>query len=254
MPGATPVCRLRLRQSARQGPQGRVRSAPVPNDPAYKHTWQAVADEMHQRHGLTWDVSGKDISRLCFVSFDPEISVNLDTEVVPVSPAPPPAPRPPQRSVVHHHTRYQGDAERAVRTAVAMIQSAPLGTRHHTRLKAARLLGGYVAGGLLSEEHAYGALAQALVGHTEDLKGAFKTVEDGLAYGKAHPITLDALEAERQRWIVEHYPDHHTARNIEPQSPSGATNGSNPWVQRWQHRQRAYEARLRLPAREVLDE
>jgi hypothetical protein len=87
-----------------------------------------------------------------------------------------------------------------------MIQTADLGTRHHNRLKAARLLGGYVAGGLLSDDQAYGALSQALVGHTDDLPRSLKTVEDGLAYGRAHPITLEELEAERRRWLEQHCP------------------------------------------------
>jgi hypothetical protein len=73
-----------------------------------------------------------------------------------------------------------------------MIETAELGMRHHTRLKAARLLGGYVASGLLSEDQAYGALAHALVGHTDDRERALKTVVDGLKYGQAHPITLEA--------------------------------------------------------------
>jgi hypothetical protein len=83
-----------------------------------------------------------------------------------------------------------------------MIQAAPMGIRYHTRLRAARLLGGYVARGLLSEENAYHVLAQALVGHTEDLERALKTVEDGLTYGQAYPITLEALEIERQAWLA----------------------------------------------------
>jgi hypothetical protein len=95
---------------------------------------------------------------------------------------------------------------RAIKTAMQMIQTATLGTRHHTRFKAARLLGGYVAGGLLSYDQAYTVLEQALIDHTDDLKRALKTVADGLAYGQVYPITLEALEAERQAWLEAHLP------------------------------------------------
>ena len=101
-----------------------------------------------------------------------------------------------------------------------MIEAAELGTQHHTRLKAARLLGGYIGGGLLSYEQAYTVLAQALVGHTNDLERSLKTVKDGLAYGAAHPITLEALEAERQAWLEAHH---------SPARQGHAPPVSDPW-------------------------
>jgi VirE N-terminal domain len=180
----------------------------VADDAAYKHAWSHVAAAYQHAYGAPWDRSGKDIARLTFVSHDPTAYVNLDAEVFPVSPLPPPTPRAPHRSVSRSGTSYQGYAERAIHTAVHMIETAELGTRHYTRLKAARLLGGYVAGGLMSEDQAYGALAQALVGHTDDLERALKTVEDGLAYGNAHPITLEELEAERRGWLAHRYRDN----------------------------------------------
>jgi BT4734-like, N-terminal domain len=182
-----------------------VRASIVADDAGYKHAWQTVSTEYEARYGSRWDPSGKDISRLCFVSYDPALYWNPDAEVFAIPPAPSPKLPPSQRSVSRPSYRHQGYAEQAIRTAVEIVESAELGTRHHTRLKAARLLGGYVAGGLLREDQAYGALAQALIGHTEDLERALKTVVDGLAYGRAHPITLEALEAERQAWLDQQF-------------------------------------------------
>jgi hypothetical protein len=173
------------------------------NDADYKHAWQAVSTEFQQRYGGEWDPSGKDVSRLCYVSHDPTLYWNPQALCFEVPPAPIPEPRPPtpSRLVSRQGYDHQDYAEQAIRTAVQMIETAELGTRHHTRLKAARLLGGYVAGGLLTEDQAYGALAQVLVRHTLDLDRALKTIEDGLRYGQAHPITIEALEAERQAWL-----------------------------------------------------
>ena len=56
--------------------------------------WQAVADAYQHRYGVPWDPSGKDVSRLCYVSHDPELYLNLNAEVFDVPPAPPPEPRP----------------------------------------------------------------------------------------------------------------------------------------------------------------
>jgi hypothetical protein len=148
------------------------------------------------------------VARLCYVSYDPDLYWNPSAAQFDVPPVPAPAPKPPTQRryapLPYQADRHRAYAERAIRTAIDMIQSAPMGTRHFTRLKAARLLGGYVAGGVLTDEEAYGALAQALVGHTEDLTRALDTVEDGLRYGQAHPIHLEDLEAERQEWLRQH--------------------------------------------------
>jgi hypothetical protein len=44
-----------------------VRIEPVGDDSAYKHAWQAVADAHQRDYALTWDPSGKDICRLCYI-------------------------------------------------------------------------------------------------------------------------------------------------------------------------------------------
>jgi hypothetical protein len=180
----------------------------VPDDTAYKHAWHAVSTAYEALYGERWDPSGKDVSRLCFLSHDPALYWNPDAVVFEVPPVPIPKPRPPtpQLSVPRQHICHLDYAGQAIRTAGQMIETAELGMRHHTRLKAARLLVGYVAGGLLSEDQAYGALAHALVGHTDDLERALKTVVDGLKYGQAHPITLEALEADRQAWAAQRRP------------------------------------------------
>jgi hypothetical protein len=181
-----------------------VRVPIVTDDARYKHAWQTVSAAYERLYRVAWDPSGKDICRLCFISDDPYLYMNFTATVFNVPAAPWPEPQPQRPSVSRPHTDDRDYGERAIRTAVEMIQSAELGTRHHTRLKAARLLGGYVAGGRLTEGQAYGALASALVGHTEDLERALKTVQDGLAYGQGHPITVEALEADRQTWLTQH--------------------------------------------------
>jgi hypothetical protein len=196
----------------------------VADDAAYKHAWQTVATAYEAHYGGRWDPSGKDISRLCYVSDDPELYWNAAATVFEVPPAPAPEPRPSTTPPVWTRRNYDNHLDygaRAIQTAVQMIQAAQLGTRHHTRLKAARLLGGYVAGGLMTEEQAYGALASALVGHTEDLERSLKTVEDGLRYGQAHPITLEALEDERRAWMDTH-------RRISPNTHQPLAD-DDPW-------------------------
>jgi len=197
-----------------------VRVPIVADAASYAHAWRIVSAEYEQRYGGHWDASGKDVARLCFVSYDMGLYVNLQAVCFFIPPAQAPTSPPPLQLVPRTHIDHQDYAERAIRTATEMIQAAPLGSRHHTRLRAARLLGGYTAGGLLTEDHAYGALSQALSGHTEDLERALKTVEDGLRYGQAHPITLEALEAERQAWLDVH---RSSTQKSDDQRPMGGS-------------------------------
>ena len=127
-----------------------VRITPVADDAAYKHAWAVVAADQLARYGVTWDPSGKDVSRLCYVSWDPDCYTNLQAEVSPVppplvTPPRPPVPRPFTRAAGDHRTRF---AQRAMELAVRMIEEAPEHHQHHARLRAARLLGGYAARGL----------------------------------------------------------------------------------------------------------
>jgi hypothetical protein len=112
----------------------------VSDDEGYKYAWQVVSMEYAELYGVTWDISGKDVSRLCFVSHDPDLYWNPDAVVFEVPPSPIPKPRPPtpQLSVPRQHTGHLDYAERAIQTATQMIQSAELGDRHHARLRAAR--------------------------------------------------------------------------------------------------------------------
>jgi hypothetical protein len=170
----------------------------VGDDAEYKSVWQVISGEYERLYGTKWDISGKDISRLCFASWHPAAYWNPKPEIFEVPP-PPNQESPQPTSLQLSPTTHTSD-----RTAVQMIQAAQLGTRHHTRLRASRLLGGYVAGGMLNYDQAYTVLEQALVGHTDYMAAALKTVKNGLAYGQAHPIILAALEADRQAWLDQH--------------------------------------------------
>jgi hypothetical protein len=205
-----------------------VRVAPVADDSSYKRAWQAVADYLAAEHGVTLDPSGKDVCRLCYVSYDPQLYRNEDARPFPVpDPAPRPAPRPtlPQPAYDVPRGRRERYAQQALRTAVAMIEASTPGSRHYHRLKASELLGGYIAGGLLTYDEAWGALAPAVARHTEHLDRSMKTVADGLLHGQERPITLDALAAERQTWLAQ----HHTSQDRERPLPSGTPKGGTPF-------------------------
>jgi VirE N-terminal domain len=188
-----------------------VRVAQVVDDSTYKPAWQAVSDHFAETYGLEADPSGKDISRLCFVSWDSDAYVNLRAEVFAVPPMPtPPPPAPAVRygPISTPGNRREAYLQPAITRAIALINSSrpPTqgipGTRHHNRLKAARLLGGYVAGGFLSFDEAYTILARVVRDNTMHFDKAMRTIAGGLRYGERSPVTYEDLEEERLAWCA----------------------------------------------------
>jgi hypothetical protein len=183
----------------------------VSDDTSYKHAWQLVADALEQHTGLVADTTGKDISRLCFVSWDPDMYINLDAALFPIPPIArqspcPPAPAHPNPTEASE--RRQQYVEQAIARAVKLItnsvpRSAGLpGTRHLARLKASRLLGGYVGGNLLSYDDAYHILEVVVAEHTVHFVKSMRTIADGLRYGMRTPVTYEHLEQERLAWCA----------------------------------------------------
>jgi hypothetical protein len=160
---------------------------------------------------------------------------------VPVGTPPTPKPTPQRQDFDIPRDRRERYAQRALEAAVAIIDASVPGTRHHARLRAAYLLGGYVAGGVLREGEAYEALRAAVERNTEDLSNALKTVRDGLRDGQERPISLEELEAERHAWIASRRP----VAPAQHRTPAG----QDPWEGRYTLPLRPYMG-IRLP-REV---
>jgi VirE N-terminal domain len=191
-----------------------MRVEPVDNDAEYKHAWQVVADHFAQQYGLIADPSGKDISRLCFLSWDPMCYFNPNAEVFPVpaiiTPLP---PAPISRATPLTTNRHANDRrwqylQHAITRATTLIETSrpPTngmpGTRHYNRLKAARLLGGYVGGGFCTHAQAYSILECIVRHNTMHFERSMKTIADGLRYGMKSPVTFEQLEHERLAWCA----------------------------------------------------
>ncbi|CAB4128383.1 Virulence-protein E, N-terminal [uncultured Caudovirales phage] len=123
---------------------------------------------------LVIDKACKDISRPRFVTFDPSsilnesaVRLSLDNE-------------------------KQFDPERIISIAENMIRNASDGERHARLLKASRLMGGYIGGGLLDEMEVEQRLKNVWNERTFDASYNYEqTIIDGLQYGQNAPITLE---------------------------------------------------------------
>jgi hypothetical protein len=182
--------------------------APVTDDATYKHAWQTVAHYFQVQYGVTWAPSSKDVCRLCFVSWDPALYSNPDAQMFPVPPAstsvPHLYPPPPPRRPVPHSCR-DWYARQALDRATHLIAVSVPGQQHYAQCKAAYLLGGYIAGGLLSYEDASTALEAAVQRTAQDVPRAMRDITDGLAAGQHAPITAEDVAQERQVWRATHW-------------------------------------------------
>ncbi|WP_262963747.1 DUF3987 domain-containing protein [Methylobacter psychrophilus] len=151
------------------------------------------------------DAACKDIRRLCFVSYDPELFVNWDAEVFDWRAwEPKQLPEPIPKAVILKPKKLrasnafvQSTADECIGKIQNSLKKAKQGERHGKRLEAGRLAGGFVAGGLLPEEDALAALkltsdAIAEGGVTSETE--WQSILDGIEFGKSTPI--EALPTE----------------------------------------------------------
>jgi len=93
-----------------------------------------------------------------------------------------------------------------------MVRNATDGSKHHNLIKAARLAGGFIAGGYVEEYEAVRLLESEINRKSPDnFKLACKTIQDGIEYGKQQPIEksewkLAVEKAKKEDIIIEDEP------------------------------------------------
>ncbi|WP_077920466.1 BT4734/BF3469 family protein [Spirosoma sp. 209] len=126
-------------------------------------------------------------SRICFDSYDPNIWVGDEfaefTDYI--APEDKARPTPPPTGKTATRTDYG-----KLNLCAAMIRNSADGGKHETLLKASRLAGGYVAAGLIDELVAIRMLEAEIENkaNVDDKQTAFRTIRDGIEYGKRVPI------------------------------------------------------------------
>lgn len=147
------------------------------------------------------DPTGRNPSRVLFASYDPDIYINTSCstfyDIVQDE-------EQKTASIVlgEGYTDY-----RKIDVASRMIRLAQDGEKHHVLLKAANLLGGYVATKYIEYDIAKEILIHEISKKdVDDMRLATKTIEDGLRYGMTKPISeveQDYREAVRELGVME---------------------------------------------------
>lgn len=141
------------------------------------------------------DSTSRNISRVTFESYDEHLWCNPNSLVW-------------DKKLTEEQRKKnkEKDANRrgknVLSTAVAMVRSSYDGIKHESLLKAANLLGGYVATGRVSEEEAIKVLEEEIrQKNPKDFNSAAQTIRDGIDYGKQRPLA-DAKKIEKAQQFL----------------------------------------------------
>jgi hypothetical protein len=129
-----------------------------------------------------FDPTARNPSRILFMSYDPDIYINNDSKTF---------------FEVIEDIRNEGMQMTGATTdysklniASKMIQKAEMGKRHHSVIKAAYLVGGWVSGGLVEESIAKKVLDYEVLKKfgPQEADAEYQAVEDGIKAGQFMPI------------------------------------------------------------------
>lgn len=174
-----------------RGLKALIRIPIVSSDEQFKRYFQSIQEE------LPVDPSGKDISRACFFSYDPNIYINENaTQFTKLY-------RVPKTNIEERRERSaKRRSDRITSIAIDMIRNSDKGELHNARLKAGRLIGGYIASGILEENRVVDILLNEIRYKTTDFEAAKKDLLDGIGYGKSSPL-YEAKKIEKQSEFVK---------------------------------------------------
>jgi hypothetical protein len=172
-----------------EGVKALVQIPLVKSDVEYKEYFMSMQKYFDENFPNTLDPSGKDISRACFFTYDPDLYKNPDAIIW------------NQRietttGKVVQQSEYVHNDYAKIQPALNFIRSAVVGQRHTNILKSARLVGGYVASGFITESEAERLLKQEAYNIDKNsIEENYRAITDGIKHGMQEPI-YDELEKE----------------------------------------------------------
>ena len=187
-----PYVRFLFRSPSGEGLKCGLHTDGIRDNEDHKRFYLAVERYFSEIYGIKIDASCKDISRLTFLSHDPQAHDNPGAAVFPVTeektaPGPQLSSNGGNPHGFHGKTLY---AWRVLQGCCDQIRKAPPGEKHYTRRSAARTAGGYVHHGI-PDDVALVELIEAARSNTDDPRTAEKTIRTFFEHGKASPISIE---------------------------------------------------------------
>lgn len=171
----------------------------ISNPERHEDHFRALEKYFEKTYGLEVDGTGKNVSRACFESYDPELIVQMEAKVF-------------SAFITEHETTKVEVNEDYVFTdymklnlAARMVRRAEDGERHNTLLKASLLCGGYISAGRMEEEEVKRVLFREFSKREfDDHYDPMATIADGISKGKNMPIheIIDQEDKARRQMLI----------------------------------------------------
>ena len=171
----------------------------ITNPERHRDHFRALKTYFDTQYGLEVDDSGKNESRACFESFDPDLILNEDSDKFGAF-----ATELSESQVAVSKAGVFTDYMK-LNLAARMVRQCEDGKKHETLLKAARLIGGYISAGRIEEDEAVRVLMREIL--KRDIgseKSAEETILHGINAGKKDPLRVtlaDEKNASRELLI-----------------------------------------------------
>ena len=179
-----------------------VRIPAVNSDAEYKRYYYTIKDRYPEL-----DDSGKDISRLCFITSDPDIIINKNSKVW--------EKRQEERSL--SEPPKTGTDYTKLNQAANIIRAAQEGQRHEKIRNASILAGGWVGSGIVDRGQAERILIdEANRKNPDEPRINEQAVRDGIDYGMGRPLTEEeGSKLIREARTVEEFGKiYYTAQDV----------------------------------------
>ena len=171
----------------------------ISNAERHEDHFRALEKYFERSYGLEIDSTGKNLSRACFESYDPELVVQMDASVFSNFMTD------HEVSKVEVNEDYVFTDYMKLNLAARMVRRAEDGERHNTLLKASILCGGYISAGRMEEEEVRRVLLREFSKREYDNHyEPEKTILDGISKGKNMPIheIVDQEEKVKREMLI----------------------------------------------------
>ena len=206
--------------------------------------YYATENYFQSVYGLKPDPACKDLARLCYLSYDPDLYLNRHAHPFNINQwthtKTPNARAPAIRaaSAASPEKWKQTYGRKVLDSACEKIRNSRQGEMHITRRDNARLVGGYIASRFIDEAEAMTLIEQAVSeSSTTSPATAMKTINDGLRHGMQSPIAVEKdtdttsfQQPRPEKWPApESLPDG--LKPVQPFSYEILPERIRPWVE-----------------------
>jgi len=166
-----------------------LRSEGIKSDEDIKLFFDACSRYFLETYGLKLDQACKDISRLTFVSYDPDLFINESPSYFDIQAWRKKAPEKFYMPPSTNNGWRASYGQKVLESCCREIAESQKGQQHNTRLRKARVIGGFIASGFIDEAEAMLAIESAVrASGALRIDQAMKSISDGIENGKLSPL------------------------------------------------------------------